>query len=268
MDRVAALVVLAGYALSAVALLVPGRFPTVASKGRVWVGSAAAVHLVWLLGSLVDRRHPAGLGDALSATGFAVAVAYAWVGRSRLDALGMFLVPVAAVLVATSFFVPAQSIPAIAETGFSVWLPIHLSLVFAGLGGFALSSVVGSVYLWSRQRLKQKRFAGMGRLPSLELLDRVQFRAMLFGFTALTLGIAAGGAWAIVALDHDVWAGDPKVWFTVCVWGWYAAALQLRLVLGRRGRWTAWFSILGFGGMVFSLLGLNFLVGGFHAYGG
>lgn len=269
MERVGPLVVLAGYALSAVGLLVPGLAPRiVVQRTRALAGLAAGVHAVWLLGALVDPHQPAGLREALSAASLAVAVAWAWVGGARLASLGMFLVPLSAVLVALSLGVPSGSVRAVEETGFSAWLPVHLGLVFAGLGGFLLSTVVGALYLWSRARLKRKDFAGMGRLPSLDLLDRVMFRAMLFGFVALTLGIAAGGAWAVAALDHERWAGDPKVWFTAVVWAWYALALQVRLVFGRRGRWTAWFSIVGFGGMLFSLLGLNQFLAGFHAYGG
>ena len=46
------------------------------------------------------------------------------------------------------------------------------------------------------------------------------------------------------------------------------AALQVRLVAGGRGRWTALFSIVGFAGLLFSLLGVNFLYSGFHGYAG
>ena len=90
---------------------------------------------------------------------------------------------------------------------------------------------------------------------------------MLFGFVFLTLGIGAGGAWAAASLTEP-WAVDPKVLFTLLIWVWYGLALQVRLVAGRRGRWTALFSIVGFAGLLFSLIGVNFLVSGFHAYGG
>jgi ABC-type transport system involved in cytochrome c biogenesis permease subunit len=122
------------------------------------------------------------------------------------------------------------------------------------------------MFLWVRARLKQKKLDGLARLPSLDVLDRFQFRAMLFGFVFLTLGIGAGGAWAAASLS-DPWALDPKIIFTLCIWAWYGMALQVRLVSGRRGRWTALFSIVGFGGLVFSLVGLNFLLSGWHAYG-
>lgn len=234
---------------------------------RSVAGLAVLVHALTLVAVGVTASYETGFPEALSAASLGVGLAYVAVANQRLRALGMLLGPLALVLLGTAQVVPHRSVAALQETGVSPWLPIHLGLMFAGLAGFALSSVVGVVYLWARARLKQKKFQGMGRLPSLELLDRIQFRSMLFGFVFLTLGIGAGGAWAAASLQ-SAWEVDPKVWFTLLIWGWYGAALQVRLVAGRRGRWTALFSIVGFGGMLFSLVGLNFLLSGWHGYGG
>ena len=144
---------------------------------------------------------------------------------------------------------------------------LHVGMVFAGLLGFFVSSAAGGVYLWTRSRLKRKQLRGIGRLPPLELLDRVQFRAMLFGFIFLTLGIATGGAWAALAFDGS-WVADWKVWFTVLIWSWYGGGLHLRIVLGWRGRWTALFSLCGVCAVIFSLAGINFLTSSWHGYGG
>lgn len=268
-DRLPYIAVLAAYGFVTVGHLLPGVF---GSWGPRWVSRVAlagvAIHAITLVASVFAPLYPTGLPEALSATSLGIAGAYAWVTRQgRTRALGMFLAPLAMVLLGTSLVVPHHSVAALRETGFSPWLPVHLTLVFSGIAGFGLSGVVGGVYLWVRARLKQKRFVGLHRLPSLEVLDRMQFRAMLFGFVFLTLGIGAGGMWAAATLQEP-WAVDPKVWFTVLIWAWYGAALQVRLVAGRRGRWTALFSIVGFAGLVFSLVGVNFLVGGFHAYGG
>jgi ABC-type transport system involved in cytochrome c biogenesis permease subunit len=92
----------------------------------------------------------------------------------------------------------------------------------------------------------------------------VQFRSTLFGFVFLTLGIAVGGVWAAASLNEP-WVLDPKVVFTLALWVWYGISLQARLTSGLRGRWSALFSIVGFTGMVFSMLVLNF-VSGWHGY--
>lgn len=197
-----------------------------------------------------------------------VAVAYVWVGTKRMQALGMLLAPLALVLLGTALVVPRREVAALkTAVESSPWLPIHMGLVFAGIAGFALSFGVGILYLWVRHRLKNKRFSGLGSLPSLESMDRIQYRSMLFGFVFLTLGMGAGGIWASVS-PIEAWTFDPKVVFTLMIWLWYGIALQLRLVAGRRGRWTAVFSVVGFISLLFSLVGVNFLLSGWHSYGG
>jgi ABC-type transport system involved in cytochrome c biogenesis permease subunit len=267
-ERLPYIVVLVAWGFVSVGHLLPD---VVGERMREWTTpvamAAVGVHVLTLLLAAFISPYPTGFPEALSATALGVGIAYVYVVRRNLRALGMLLAPLAMVVLGTAQVVPHRTVVALAETGFSPWLPIHLGLLFSGIAGFALSSVVGVMYLVVRKRLKAKNFAGIARLPSLEVLDRIQFRAMLFGFVFLTLGIGAGGAWAAASLQ-EAWAVDPKVWFTVLIWAWYGAALQVRLIAGRRGRWTALFSIVGFGGLVFSLIGLNFLLGGFHAYGG
>ena len=266
-ERLLVIVVLLGWAIVTVAHLLPGLLGPVVRDRLRWVaGASVAVHLVALAFGVTSSAHPTGFPEALSGVALGVGIAYVWVVGQGTRALGMLLAPLALVMLGTAQVVPHRTVSALAETGYSPWLPIHLGLVFAGIGGFALSSVVGVLFLWTRRRLKLKKFDGLARLPSLEVLDRIQFRAMLFGFVFLTLGIGAGGAWAAVSLQEP-FVMDPKVLFTLLIWAWYGAALQVRLVAGRRGRWTALFSVVGFAGLLFSMAGLNFLMAGWHSYG-
>lgn len=207
-----------------------------------------------------------GLDDALSSVALGVMGVYLWVGQDRMRAVGMLLGPLALVLLGTAQVLPDETVAALDSSGPSPWLPVHLGLMFSGLVGFALAFAVGVLYLVARHWLKTKQLSRVRRLPSLEVLDRLQFRAVLFGFVFLTLGIGAGGAWAS-ASSLDQWAFDPKVFFTLVLWLWYGIALQVRLVAGWRGRWSALFSIVGFAGMIFSLLGINWLFSGWHGYG-
>ena len=268
MERLPYILVLGAWALVTLIHLLP---EVVGSRVGAHVRSlglfAVVVHAAALVIGGLTSPYPTGFPEALSATALGMGVAYVWLAGRNLQAMGMLLAPLTVVLVGTAMVVPHRTVVALEETGYSAWLPIHLGLIFAGLAGFAVSSAVGVMFLWVRARLKQKRIAGLARLPSLDVLDRFQFRAMLFGFVFLTLGIGAGGAWAAASLTEP-WALDPKIIFTLCIWAWYGLALQMRLVAGRRGRWTALFSIVGFGGLVFSLVGLNFLLSGWHTYGG
>ncbi len=266
MERWIDIVVLLLWSATTWSLWMPG-LPMGQGQHRAIVGFGAAALAVELVWSAWSGARAPGLHDALAATAVAIAAAWSGIGHRGQGALGRFLVPASLVALGLAQVSPVSHIAALDETGPSMWLPIHLGLVFAGVGGLALSAGVGALYLVTRARLKSKQFDQIGAGPDLETLDRLMFRAMLFGFVALTLGIAAGGVWASLALDHAVWAADPKVLYTLLLWTWYAAGLQFRVVSGRRGRWTAWFSLIGFGGVLFSMLGLSLLLDGFHARG-
>ena len=269
MERLPILLVLVAWACVAMGHLLPDVVgERVRSANRAIAIGAVVLHAIALVAGALTSPYPTGFPEALSATALGVGLAYVLVASHRLRVLGTLLAPLALVVLGTAQVVPHRTVAALEETGTSPWLPIHLGLMFAGIAGFALSGAVGVVYLWARSRLKHRNFGSLGRLPSLEVLDRVQFRSMLFGFVFLTLGIGAGGVWAAISLHGEAWEVDPKVWFTLLIWAWYGAALQMRLIAGRRGRWTALFSIVGFGGLLFSLVGLNFLLSGWHAYGG
>lgn len=261
--------VLFAYGLVTLVHLIPDRMPD-ALVARVrtlgWIG--VALHIATLVGDAVLGEWTPGLPEALSGVSVGIMIAYGAVARGRQRAIGILLVPLALVALGIGLVVPHQQVSAMeGQTTMNAWLPVHLALLFAGVGGFALSGAVGATYLYVHKALKAKRFDVISRFPSLDALDQIQFRAMFFGFVALTLGIGAGGALAAASLQQS-WAMDPKVLYTLFVWAVYFAALQSRLVFGRRGRFTAWFSISGFGLMVFSLLGLNFLSASWHTYVG
>lgn len=268
MDRLLLVPSLAIYAALSFAHLLPGvggAWPERVARPATVI--AVVLHAIAFLVGVSAGSVSPGLPEALSATALGAIVGWLLADQGRLGALGMFLSPLAAVLLGTSLVVPHRGgVAALAAAPKEVWLPLHLGLVFAGVGGFALSFGVGVAYLWVRSRLRQRKLTGMKRLPPLGLLDRIQLRATLFGFVFLTLGIAVGGAWAAATLPEP-WAFDPKVVFTGVVWLWYGAALQGRLLFGLTGRWSALASIVGFAGMVFSLLVINVLFSTFHGYG-
>jgi ABC-type transport system involved in cytochrome c biogenesis permease subunit len=265
MDRLPLILPLAAYSALAFVHLLPGVAPAVEKRARGLAIIGVVAHVIALALAIATGTHRTGFPEALSAASLGLMAAYVVVADGRLRALGMVLAPLALVLAATSLVVPHADVAALDEVGPSPWLPVHIGLMFAGMAGFGLSFAVGCAYLFVRWRLKTRKLEALGRLPPLELLDRLQFRSTLFGFVFLTLGIGAGGLWAATRLGEP-WVFDPKVVFTLVIWGWYALVLQARLLGGMRGRWSALFAIVGFCGMIFSMLALNFLISGWHGY--
>lgn len=264
------IVVLVLYGLVTAAHLLPWVVPRgLVERARSISLLGLVFHGLALFGDVALGQWTPGLPEAVSSVSLGVMAMYAMVAKGRQRAIGILLAPLGMVALGLGLVVPHEQVVGMQQVqGVSAWLPIHLSLLFLGVAGFALSGAVGALYLYVHNALKAKRFDVVSRFPSLDWLDQTQFRAMLFGFLALTFGIAAGGALAVASLQQN-WVMDPKVVYTGLVWLVYAGALQSRLIWGRRGRFTAWVSISGFALMIFSLLGLNFILSSsWHGYVG
>ncbi|MFA5701017.1 MAG: c-type cytochrome biogenesis protein CcsB [Desulfuromonas sp.] len=148
----------------------------------------------------------------------------------------------------------------------SFWLPIHVGLAFLGNAVFTVAFVAAILYLIQERMLKSKKFSALHyRLPSLETLDRVNYRCLKFGFPLMTMGIISGAVWAESAWG-TYWSWDPKESWALITWFLYAALLHGRLTVGWRGRRAAIFAIIGFFFLLFTFLGVNLLLPGLHSY--
>jgi len=103
-------------------------------------------------------------------------------------------------------------------------------------------------------------------LPPAKVLDELSYKAIAVGFPLLTLGILTGAAWANYAWG-TYWSWDPKETWSLITWFWYAAYLHARFTQGWKGQRLAWLSVVGFGAVIFTYWGVNFVLSGLHSYG-
>ncbi len=142
----------------------------------------------------------------------------------------------------------------------SWWMKIHVPANFIGYGNFALAAMVSAAYLLkSSGRL-------VDRLPSLEVLDDVMYKAISAGFAFFTIATILGALWAAEAWG-GYWSWDPKETWALIVWLNYAAWLHMRLMTGLRGRVAAWWALTGLIVTTFAFLGVNMFLSGLHSYG-
>jgi cytochrome c-type biogenesis protein CcsB len=185
--------------------------------------------------------------------------------RFNIRVLGSFLSPLAAIMMISSSFLPAPT-GAVSPVLRSFWLILHVVTAFAGNGIFAIACLAGIMYLIQESRIKSKQLGAMSqRLPSLETLDGLNYQCLILGFPLLTFGLVSGSLYAHYTLGA-FWRWDPKEVWSLITWLLYAALLHGRLVSGWRGRRSALLSILFFLVLVFSFLGLKFLVQGYHTF--
>jgi ABC-type uncharacterized transport system permease subunit len=167
---------------------------------------------------------------------------------TRVRALGSFLLPLAILALLLGLAVPPEStyfLPPLT----SFWLITHVVLAILGYAAFALTFCAGLMFLLQDSYLKAKQLGGFSaRLPSLEMLDRLNFWALAFGVPLLTQGIITGAIWARYARG-SWWIWERTAWPLIVIWGIYVLLFIGRWYLGWRGRRAAFAVVAGFCGV-------------------
>ena len=142
---------------------------------------------------------------------------------------------------------------------------IHVMSVLLAYASFALACVFGVTYVLLFKEIKAKHLGFFyTRLPSLQVLDVMNSRAITVGWIFLTRGVIVGGIWAAeVQGSPDPRAQamsltDPKILVALVSWGIYSFALVARKAIGWSGRRAAYLS-----GLAFVVVLLNFVLVGY-----
>lgn len=110
-----------------------------------------------------------------------------------------------------------------------------------------------------------KREAITTALPSLDALDALLYRTVGVVVPLLTLLLITGAVWANESWGR-YWGWDPKEVGALVSWIAFAGYLHLRLVGGWKGRRSVYVVLLGFILVIFTWLGVSYLLPGLHSY--
>ncbi|MBD3821093.1 MAG: c-type cytochrome biogenesis protein CcsB [Thiotrichales bacterium] len=149
----------------------------------------------------------------------------------------------------------------------SYWMKIHVPANFIGYGSFSIAAMVGFAYLLTDSAIKKNpnsEFAA--RMPALEKMDDLMYKAISLGFGFFTIATILGALWAAEAWG-GYWSWDPKETWALIVWLNYAAWLHIRMSKGWRGRPMAYWALIGLLVTTFAFLGVNMFLSGLHSYG-
>ena len=151
----------------------------------------------------------------------------------------------------------------------SYWLKIHVTSMMTSSGVLVSSFVFAALYLVKDRSTYIKSWlhgsAVAARLPSLETLDRLTFRAILLGFPIWTFGTMAGAIWGEHAWGRW-WGWDPKETWAAITWIVYAIYLHAHGLRAWRGRRTALIATAGFISIMITLYAVNLWIVGLHSY--
>jgi cytochrome c-type biogenesis protein CcsB len=238
---------------------------------------AVAAHLTAVItrGLAVHRAPWGNMYEFVTALTCVAALFFLFVMiRYRAWSLGVFVmgaVVVALGLAETLIYTAAgQLVPALQ----SYWLDIHVTAMTLATGIFFVAAVLGTVYLivdrYTRRVAAGRAEPGNGiirRLPTLEQIDRLTYRTIVFGFPVWTFGVIAGAIWADQAWGR-YWGWDPVETWAFITWVLYAAFLHARATAGWRGRRAHYIQLLGFTSLMFNILVVQVFIAGLHSYAG
>ena len=115
-------------------------------------------------------------------------------------------------------------------------------------GAFACACASSLVYLVQEIQLKRKQFLMVFcHLPALERLDTLCYQSVIIGVSLSVLGLLT--AFLLHGVHDSNWSHQISV--MRCVWLVYLFQLFIRFVLCRRGRKSAYVSIICFSILVF-----------------
>jgi ABC-type transport system involved in cytochrome c biogenesis permease subunit len=103
------------------------------------------------------------------------------------------------------------------------------------------------------------------RLPGLESLDQLMYKTACLAFAGLAMLLITGAIWANESWGRP-WGFDSKETGALVAWLTYAAFLHTRISRGWTGKSSAYFAIVAFLFVIFTYLGVSYLLPGLHSY--
>ncbi|SHH55498.1 cytochrome c biogenesis protein CcsA [Flavobacterium defluvii] len=146
----------------------------------------------------------------------------------------------------------------------SYWLMIHVAVIVASYGPFALGMILGFVALILIFFTNESNKAKMSL--NVKEITYINEMALTIGLIMLTIGNFLGGQWANESWGR-YWGWDPKeTWALISIMV-YAFVIHARFVPALRGKWFFnLMSMFAFISILFTYYGVNFHLVGLHSY--
>lgn len=140
---------------------------------------------------------------------------------------------------------------------------LHLSLSANPVELAALITAFAGTFFVLLFSFRTERIKEM--LPSAETLDGLMYKLGGIAFAGLALLLMTGAVWANESWGR-YWGWDAKEVGALVAWLTYAGFLHSRIAYGWRGRRSAYFAAAAFVFVVFTYLGVSYLLPGLHSY--
>ncbi|HUK32873.1 MAG TPA: cytochrome c biogenesis protein CcsA [Vicinamibacterales bacterium] len=220
--------------------------------------AAATLAHTFIIGMRTMQVGQVPVFDATSAISMFVwllAVAYLYTEVTTEErAMGVFILPLILALQAIPAFKATSEVRSAVLRG--PLFGIHVSSLLFAYASFALAFVIGLTYVLLFKEIKTKHLGVFyARLPSLQVLDQMNQRAIVVGWVFLTIGLVVGAVFAVQAKLPAMSIEDPKIFVSLICWVVYSFELFAARRIGWAGRRAANLSAFGF-----AIVLLNFVL--------
>ncbi len=132
--------------------------------------------------------------------------------------------------------------------------PIEIASLFAMLVASVFVALIG----FRSEKLR-------ANLPALEKIDSLIYKTVGVAFAGLAILLVTGAVWANESWGR-YWGWDSKETGALVAWLSYAGYLHTRIAHGWSGRRSAYFALVGFLLVIFTYLGVSYILPGLHSY--
>jgi ABC-type transport system involved in cytochrome c biogenesis permease subunit len=132
--------------------------------------------------------------------------------------------------------------------------PVEMASLFAMLVATVFVALIG----FRSEKLR-------ANLPALEKIDSLIYKTVGVAFAGLAILLVTGAVWANESWGR-YWGWDSKETGAMVAWLSYAGYLHTRIAHGWSGRRSAYFALLGFLLVIFTYLGVSYILPGLHSY--
>ncbi len=228
----------------------------------ILAGWTVAFGLICQTVTILIRSSATGHGPYT--TSFEVALFLAWLmvvvyfiteWKYKIKDLGAFVLPLVFIVLLFSAFLSRET-ALVPESEVRFWLTMHRTLSIIGYAALSIAFAAGIMYLIQEHQVKTKKLGIMYfRMPSLEVLDDLNFKVITIGFPLFTLGFMTGSIWNI-QMNLPFFSWDlTRTLPLVLTWLIYCLVFFGRMMVGLRGKKAAQGAIVGF----ITVLGTYFL---------
>jgi ABC-type transport system involved in cytochrome c biogenesis permease subunit len=238
-------------------------------------GALAHTFVIGMQTMKVGQVPVGGATAAISTFVWLLALSYLYIEMTTDErAMGVFILPLLVAFQTIPALRPASEDHAAVLQG--PLFGLHVSSLLFAYASFALACVIGITYVLLFKEIKAKHLGFFyARLPSLQVLDGMNQRAIVIGWIFLTVGIVVGAIWAAQAqggygaADPRVQAmhlQDPKIFVALVCWMVYSFELFAARRIGWGGRRAAYLSALGFAIVLLNLVPVSYFFTSSHNF--